>query len=395
MYIIGAMWHREEGYMKFVKTREIKTGMRLARPIYNKNGVLLYERNSKVTEQAISSIENFGLLGIYILEPAEPVPPMSQEDLEFERFQTMMSFSLEEELKRIKQTGRAAKIQTIASMIIKNYANLNKKITFHQNLRSRENYTYRHSLNVAILCALITRVMNIKVDEQLTTITAALVHDMGKLDVVDDIADCDDLDDAGYRRLNMFEKDAFSVIHQALPNGVDVRRICEQSHTILESYRVGDINTDLSKFSIGAKILAVAGKYDSLTAMQLDKEPESEIKAFHYMLAEDHFFDPSVVNALLASINVLFPGVCVVLNNGEKGVVIKENRADIFRPLILCFDNNRVLDLSDDNVSNNVWINDVMKTLDNRYIFDTDTLVECGYLKPEEAYESADIFEIL
>lgn len=381
--------------MKFVKTRDIKTGMRLARPIYNKNGVLLYERNSKVTEQAITSIENFGLLGIYILEPAEPVPPMSQEDLEFERFQTMMSFSLEEEIKKIKQSGHATKIQTIASMIIKSYANLNKKITFHQNLRSRENYTYRHSLNVAILCALITRVMNIKVDEQLAVITAALVHDMGKLDIVDDLADCDELDDSGYRRLALFEKDAYPMISAALPNGNMVKAICEQSQAILEAYRTGDINLNISKFMLTSKILAVAGRYDTLTAMQLDKEPESEIKAFHYMLAEDYFFDPSVVNALLAAINVLFPGVCVVLNNGDKGIVIKENRADIFRPILLNFNDNKVLDLSDDNVSNNVWINDVMKTLDNRYIFDTDTLVEIGYLKPEEGYESAEIFDIL
>lgn len=381
--------------MKFVKTREIKTGMRLARPIYNRNGVLLYERDSKITEQAIGSIENFGLLGVYILEPAEPVPPMTKEDLEFERFQTMMSFSLEEELSRIKKTGHATKMQTIASMIIKNYAHLDRKITFQQNLRSRENYTYRHSLNVAILCALITRVMNVKVEEQLATITAALIHDMGKLDLVDDIVDCDELDDAGYRRLAMFEKDAYELIDRALPNGNEVKRICGQSQMILEAYRTGDINADLSKCSLGARILAVAGKYDSLTAMQLDKEPESEVKAFHYMLAEDHFFDPAVVNALLAAINVLVPGVCVVLNNGEKGVVIKENRADIFRPMILCFGNNRVLDLSDDSVANNCWINDVMKTLDNRYIFDTDTLIECGYLKPEEGYETVDIFDIL
>ena len=218
---------------------------------------------------------------------------------------------------------------------------------------------------------------------------------MGKLDIVDDLADCDDLDDSGYRRLAVFEKDAYQLISTALPNGSIVKRICEQSQAILEAYRTGDINLNISAFSITAKILAVAGRYDTLTAMQLDKEPESEIKAFHYMLAEDHFFDPSVVNALLAAINILFPGVCVVLNNGDKGVVIKENREDVFRPVILNFGDNRVLDFSDDNVSSNFWINDVMKTLDNRYIFDTDTLIEIGYLKPEEGYESAEIFDIL
>ena len=61
--------------MLFVRTEELKPGMRLAKPIYNKNGVLLYERNSKLTIPGINSVRNFGLIGIYILEPAEPVPP--------------------------------------------------------------------------------------------------------------------------------------------------------------------------------------------------------------------------------------------------------------------------------------------------------------------------------
>ena len=32
--------------MHFVKTEELKTGMRLARPIYNKKSILLFDRNS-------------------------------------------------------------------------------------------------------------------------------------------------------------------------------------------------------------------------------------------------------------------------------------------------------------------------------------------------------------
>ena len=99
--------------MRFVKSEDLKTGMRLARPIYNKNGVLLYERNSKLSGQGIVSIRNFGLLGIFILEPAEPVPPMTRADVEFERFQTMCVFSIREELTRLlrrdapKRRGRS------------------------------------------------------------------------------------------------------------------------------------------------------------------------------------------------------------------------------------------------------------------------------------------------
>ena len=56
--------------MKFVKTEDLRIGLRLAKPIYNKKGVLLYERDSKITAQGIESVKNFGLIGIYILEPA-------------------------------------------------------------------------------------------------------------------------------------------------------------------------------------------------------------------------------------------------------------------------------------------------------------------------------------
>ena len=89
--------------MSFVKADELKKGMRLAKPIYNKNGVMLYERDSRLTEQGIVSIQNFGLIGIYVLEPAEPVPPMSAEDIEFERYQTMAVFAIKEILDAVSK----------------------------------------------------------------------------------------------------------------------------------------------------------------------------------------------------------------------------------------------------------------------------------------------------
>ena len=52
--------------MIFVKTDKLKAGMRLAKPIYNKNGVLLYDRNSKLTLPGINSVRNFGLIGVYV-----------------------------------------------------------------------------------------------------------------------------------------------------------------------------------------------------------------------------------------------------------------------------------------------------------------------------------------
>ena len=45
--------------MHFVKTEDLCPGMRLAKPIYNRLGVLLYERNTELTPQGINSIRKF------------------------------------------------------------------------------------------------------------------------------------------------------------------------------------------------------------------------------------------------------------------------------------------------------------------------------------------------
>ena len=372
--------------MIFVKANEIKEGMRLARPIYNKSGVLLFERNSRVTANAISSIKNFGLLGIYVLEPAEPVPPMTQEDIEFERFQTMVGFLIEEELNRILQLGKALKTQTIAGMITKNYGHLDKKINFNQSLRSRENFTYRHSLNVAILCAMLTHTMNLRIEERQMTIVAALVHDIGKLTVLKEVADCDELTEESKRRLTAAEVAAFEKIEKVFADGTGIRRICTQSQRTLEDCENRRNDSHAMKMVTGAKILAVAGTFDSMTAMQLGKEPVSEIKALKYLMDNPDYFDPEVVMALVRSINILIPGISVELNNGDKALVITENKQNILRPMVLNFRDNRVLDLSDDITYEDIWIEDVMKTMDNRYIMDTKTLRACGYQVEEPEY---------
>ena len=118
--------------------------------------MLLYERNTKLTLQGIYSVKNFELIGLYILEPAEPLPPMTAEDIEFERFQTMAVFSIKDDLKAVKQGKKPAELMVLANQIVQIYGSLKHKINFTQNLRSPEDYVYKHALNVAILSALIS-----------------------------------------------------------------------------------------------------------------------------------------------------------------------------------------------------------------------------------------------
>lgn len=370
--------------MLFVKNNKLKKGMRLARPIYNKDGVLLYERNSKLTAQGIQSIKAFGLIGLYILEPAEPVPPMTQEDILFERFQTMTVFALREEMLKIRdERKRGAKLQVIANNILKRYGQMDKKINFIQNLRSKEDYVYKHSLNVAILCALMGHVLNMKPEDQMDLVFAALLHDIGKLSVPKAIADKDEPNEDEMEVIATYELAGYELIGKVFSDRPNYKRICMQMHKALEDFKNEELDKSKVKLSQGAKVLLVADTYDIMTAMRLDRSPESEVATLKYLLEYSELFDPIIVDALVQSINILIPGVSVELNTKEKAIVIRNNEENVLRPMVLGFKDNNIMDLAEKQFAD-LEITDIMKTMDNRYIIDTQTLRENGIYVPEE-----------
>lgn len=358
--------------MLFVKTEDLKTGMRLAKPIYNKKGVLLYDRDTKLSEQGIKSIANFNLIGIYVLEPAEPVPPMTEDDIEFERFQTIAVFAIKDDMQALIQHNEPKNLINMANMIIKNYGKLFKKITFTQNLRSSEDYVYKHSLNVAILCALIAHRLNLDFMTQLDVVMAALLHDIGKLNIAYGLAGKHEPTDDEKDEIKRGIASGYALLSDFINLSPGAKRIISQSQK--EIYGIGSgYDGREKKLYPGTKVLLVADAYDAMTAMKMDESPLSELSAIRTMLDEEDYYDTKVVYGLMESINIMPPGACVEMSNGEKGLVIKENASPL-EPMVLAFGSNKIYDFSSNIVNSRVSITDIMKTMDNRIIIDKSLL---------------------
>lgn len=367
--------------MQFVKTDDLKVGMRIARPIYNRDGVLLYERDSKLTSQGINSIRNFGLIGMFILEPAEPVPPMTAEDIEFERYQTVSVFAIQEELNRLLQTQKAQKIQMLVAGIIKNYGRRDQKINFIQNLRSKEDFIYKHVLNVAILSAMMAHHMRLGMEEQVDVVTAAIVHDIGKLSDAKHLIGKETLTTQEEVVLHNAMINGYEFVDQILTMSPEIKRYCIQFQKGLDCLKGEGSLKDL-KLSKASRVLMVAETFDVMTAMQFGKAPDSPVKALFYLMEHEDLFGNDTVEALIKSIQILAPGVCVELNTGEKGVVVRSNDRNVLRPVVLTFEHNELRELFNNSVYGDIEIVDVMRTLDNRYVMDLDLLRANGYLPP-------------
>lgn len=362
--------------MQFIKTADLKPGMRLAKPIYNKMGVLLYERDTKLTIQGINSIENFGLIGIFILEPAEPLPPLSREDLEFEQFQTIFMFKLKENMDKLQDSQAPSTLYSLVQNIQSRYGVLDHKLNFTQTLRSSADFVYKHSISVAILSAMIANEMHISVEEQLALITASLLYDFGYLYIPQAVLDKgDDLTESDLDFIQMNLERGYETIrpnyeHFDLPSpSLEIIR-----QAIYRKSRTLKIKEPSENVKLLADILKAADKFDRLTAMNINKPPISEVAAMAYLGKHAKQYNTRVLGALAECIHILPTGACVDLSDGEKALVLVENPADFSRPMILKFSNNLIYDLSDPVIGKNLRVKDIMKTMDNRIQIDEDTL---------------------
>lgn len=171
----------------------------------------------------------------------------------------------------------------------------------------------------------------------------------------------------------------------AFSSAPNVKRICVQARKGLSSLKTGE---DISSVRMGngARVLAVAETYDRMTAVQFEKEPNSEVAALKYLLDNPQIFDSRVVDALIRSINILVPGVSVELNTGEKALVLSANEQNVLRPMVLMFRDNSIVDLADMDMYEDLEIRDIMKTMDNRYVMDMNLLKQSGVEVEEPEY---------
>lgn len=362
--------------MRFIKTDDLKAGMRLAKPIYNKNGVLLYDRNSALTSSGIVSVKNFGLIGIYILEPAEPLPPLSPEDIEFEQLQTIYTFQLRDCLSLISKHEKPEPLPALLTNIIEHYGSLNHRVNFNQNLRSSEDFMYKHAISTAILVTMMTSQMKYPPQKQMVLVAAALLYGMGYRNVPKTIME---------KGPDLSSSDQ-DVIQQALEQGIVSLSVYRSDFeffprtlALIQAYiyaahpeRItATPDPDLQK---AIQILRIADQFDQMTSMNVGREPVSEIAAMRRFAKDPKKYRPNLISTLAECIHIVPHAANVDLSTGDKGIVLVENTVDYMRPVILCLKDNQIYDLSQDEVYKKIQVSDIMKTMDNRISVDEETL---------------------
>ncbi len=362
--------------MQFIHSSELRPGMRIAKPIYNKDGVLLYERNSKLTIPSINSIRNFDLIGIYVLEPAEPLPPFTKQDIEFEQAQTIYLFKLKDLFDKIYKRQPLTKLEPLVNDIISRYGHLDTRVNFNQNLRSAHDFMYKHATSVAILTTMIARHLDISLEDYKAVITSALLYGFGyrflSRNVMDKEEEFTEFDykskqaalEKGLSYLNM-STDPIPYLPKAL-------RLME--YTIMANNPAKKPLLPSNDILLLSEVLKVAIEFDFYTGMMMGHKPQSEIMAMKHLQNHHLEFNETIISILAQCIHIIPTGASVDLSTKDKAIVLIENTEDFMRPVILRLYDNQVYDLSDPLAYKQFQIIDLMKTMDNRVEVDAETI---------------------
>ncbi|MBQ6844679.1 MAG: phosphohydrolase [Agathobacter sp.] len=362
--------------MQFIRSVELRPGMRIAKPIYNKDGVLLYERNSKLTIPSINSIRNFDLIGIYILEPAEPLPPFTKQDIEFEQAQTIYLFKLKDIFDKIYKRQPLEKLDPLVNDIINRYGQLNTRVNFNQNLRSAHDFMYKHATSVAILTTMIARHLDISQDDYKALITSALLYGFGYRFLSRNVMDKEEeFTEFDYKsKQSALEKGLSYLSMSTDPIPYLPKAIHLMEYMIMSSNPLKKPITPPNDILLLSEVLKVSIEFDLLTGMMMGHKPQSEIMAMKYLQEHHLEFNETIISILAQCIHIVPKGASVDLSTKDKAVVLVENPEDFMRPVILRLHDNQVYDLSDPAVYVQFQIVDLMKTMDNRIEIDAETI---------------------
>lgn len=203
-------------------------------------------------------------------------------------------------------------------------------------LRSKDEYTWLHSLAVGALLIGFGRHLGLPEESLRDLGLAGLLHDIGKMTVPSAVLEKSDrLDPAELAVVRHHpEKGHRLLLAGAVPEVV--RDVCLHHHERVDGrgYPCGLGGADLS---LAARMAAVCDVYDAVTSVRPYKKPWLPGDALARMLSWEGHFDPELLASFIDHIGIHPPGALVRLRSNLLALVLGTNADDPTAPPVRAF----------------------------------------------------------
>jgi metal dependent phosphohydrolase len=323
--------------MRLVNVSYLEEGAILARPVINPAGQVLLQMGVVLTSPYIERLKQLGFDVVFIkddrLEDVEVQSAISTSTREL-AYRTIhkLSESIVNGKEDFLEVGRVRNV--ILNMINDLLCNMDINGNLSE-LSGYDNYTFHHSVNTTILSLIIGIGCNYNTNQLMELGMGVLMHDVGKIKISEKILNkIDPLTVEEFEEIKKHTTYGYKILRQNQDISLLSAHVALQHQEKWDGsgYPRGLKGKEIHEY---ARIAAISDVYEALTSVRVYRGAMEPYKAYEYINANSGtHFDPGFIEAFSKNIAVYPNGTGVVLSNGQRGNVVKQNPAYPDRPFI-------------------------------------------------------------
>ncbi|WP_207651160.1 HD-GYP domain-containing protein [Desulfonispora thiosulfatigenes] len=345
----------------------MREGQILGKSLYNNYGGLILKEGSKIKGPYIKKIMELGFQGLYIIDDISQdieIKNVISDELKLESIAKIKNMFM-----NIENKNPIDKDMNNISNIAKNMADelvSNKHLMVNMiDIKSYDNYTYYHSVNVAVLSIIVGISSHLNRDELYKLAMGALLHDVGKIFISHNILNKNDkLTNEEFEIIKSHSTTGYKYLKSNFDVPIKSYIAALDHHEKYDGtgYPKNKVGENISLFG---RIIAIADVYDALISDRPYRKSILPANAIEYIMGGcDTHFDFNLVNLFIKKVAAYPIGTCVKLNNGLIGIVVENFSDASTRPKIRILNKNdgkpNYINLRDDFRNNNLTIIDVV-----------------------------------
>lgn len=344
--------------MRIVPIDCIREGAFLGKTIYDQNGNPLLKAGTSLNKKILDQIKKFNIYSLYIIDnyidtEIEDIikPELRNKTIKLlkETFSNIYKFNNinnNETTRRNlhkKNLEYFKSINEISEELIDNILRNKDMLVSLIDIKNTDNYTYQHSVNVAVISLIIGIGLNLDKNKLITLCSGALLHDIGKIFIPKYILNKpSSLTHEEYEIVKNHPKLGYEHLKRQSQIKTSILLISLQHHERIDGtgYPYGLTGEKIHYLS---KIVSLADVYDALTSDRSYRRALSASDAIEYIMGNvGKMFDFDIVN-MFTKLIVPFPfGTIVRLSNGDVGIVQETPAHFPLRPSVKILKSNDI-----------------------------------------------------
>lgn len=326
---------------------EVAPGMEIGRMVLTQDDKVILSEGTVLSASMIEGLRFWDISTVFIKELLSSesdidfsIPETAIQKQFYEEYDDTVSL-LKESFSKIRFFKEVPlnSMRELASNSIEPLVNTTGVINHINMVRRQDDYTFHHSVNVAVICGVLGKWLGYTGEKLKDLILAGLLHDVGKTQIPLEILNKPGkLTEEEMEIMRLHTTRGYKLVKDTpdIPGGI-VHGILQHHERFDGSgYPLGVPGDKIHRF---AKIIAIADIYDAMTSDRVYHRKVSPFAVVE-MIVEEMFnkLDPEIGSVFLNNVRDYFVGNIVELNDGRQAEVIYLGQFMAARPIVVTED---------------------------------------------------------